>query len=171
MTINNRDLYLEGVWDWGFLNDCFRPSRIKVTDIDGLVERNGRFLVLETKREGADIPQGQSILFRQYVKQGHWVLIIWGYQDSDTHDLLLLRPSGDMRYSGVGKSAIHAIVQDWYRWADGQGPFVPEELRPYLDRPLEYAEYADACAHVRQFEIAIRHGFAGQGRFTLSIEY
>lgn len=170
MTINNPELYMAGVWDWQFLNECFRPTRIKVMDIDGFVERNGRFLVIETKRSGAEIPTGELISFRQLVKQGHWVLIIWGYQKEPVHDLLLMTPSGEVRYSDEEKETIQDIVHDWYRWADKQGPFVPDGLRPFLDTPLAPDEYQAAFDHVRQFNVKVVQTLAGNGRFKLSVK-
>jgi hypothetical protein len=50
----------DGVWDWDFLRGAFGPV-IMPMDLDGMVERNGRFLVFETKAAGVDIPQGQRI--------------------------------------------------------------------------------------------------------------
>ena len=63
MTIKNLEAFVENLWDWGFLDECFPGTRIRVTDIDGLVERNGHFLLIEAKSPGKDIPTGQRILF------------------------------------------------------------------------------------------------------------
>jgi len=42
--------------------DCF-PGRISLSDIDGVVEINGRFLLLEWKEDPKEIPTGQRIMF------------------------------------------------------------------------------------------------------------
>ena len=79
MTIRSKPLYMASLWDWGFLDDCFGGTRIRVTDVDGLVEHNGYFLLIEAKAAGKDIPRGQAILFDQLIKNDHWaVLILWG---------------------------------------------------------------------------------------------
>ena len=49
MTINDPVKFCAGLWDWGILNGCFGDTLIKPTDIDGFVERNGKFLFFETK--------------------------------------------------------------------------------------------------------------------------
>ena len=43
--------------------DTNLPGKIAFTDIDGVVEVNGRFLYLEMKSPGVPIPTGQEILF------------------------------------------------------------------------------------------------------------
>ena len=79
MTIQNAHAYLEGVWDWAMLNGCFGETNIKPTDIDGFVERNGNFLVLETKKVGVEIPPGQLITFNQLRKTNVFtIVVLWG---------------------------------------------------------------------------------------------
>jgi hypothetical protein len=41
MTINKLDAYVAGLWDWVCLDGCFGDTKIRPTDIDGLVERRG----------------------------------------------------------------------------------------------------------------------------------
>lgn len=171
MTINNQELFDRGIWDWGFLDGCFAPTRIKVSDIDGITERNGKLLILETKRRGVELNTGQSIMFRQLVRAGNHVLTIWGYQSEPVHDLLYMTPGGDCRYTDVEKETIQDIVRDWFRWADRQAPFTPDGLRPFLDRPLTPQEVDEAFVHVRQFNVNVSQSVAGNGRFRLSVEY
>lgn len=78
MTINNLKAYVDNLWDWGFLDDCFGNTRIRVTDVDGLVERNGCFLLIEAKSQGKPVPMGQKILFRSLTQKGFTVLVLWG---------------------------------------------------------------------------------------------
>lgn len=79
MTINNAEAYLRGVWDWGILRGCFGETKIEPTDIDGCVERNGQFLVLETKAPTASVEQGQQITFDRMLSTGRFtVIIVWG---------------------------------------------------------------------------------------------
>lgn len=78
-NIRDIDLFKEGIWDWTIFNDCFSPSNIRITDIDGLVERHGHFLLLEGKKEDIEIPLGQKILFNMLKKIPNWtVIIFWG---------------------------------------------------------------------------------------------
>lgn len=90
MTIHDRDAYMRGIWDWKILDGCFGNTKIAPTDIDGLVERNGNLLILETKAPGASVPEGQSITFRRIVQQGvdagklNVVIVIWGENGTPT---------------------------------------------------------------------------------------
>lgn len=120
MTINNPELYLKGIWDWKFLDSCFGQTKIKITDIDGMVERNGFFLILETKMAGVSIPQGQKILFRNFSNNGNHILVIWGHQSDSSHDLLWIYPTGEKHYYGKSKDFIQEIVKTWYGQADAK---------------------------------------------------
>ena len=63
--------------DLTLLDECF-PGRIAMTDVDGLVEINGRFLFLEWKRQG-EVPAGQRIMFERLTRHpGFTVLVILG---------------------------------------------------------------------------------------------
>lgn len=64
--------------DWGFLNDCFAGTNIKVSDIDGVVERNGSFLYLENKRHGESMKDGQRFTLEAFAKEGHTVILVTG---------------------------------------------------------------------------------------------
>jgi hypothetical protein len=78
-NIRNSDHFENSWWDWSPYNECFKPTKIKISDLDGIVERRGHVLVIETKLPNATVDGGQSILFDQLVKIENWhVLIIWG---------------------------------------------------------------------------------------------
>lgn len=78
MTIHDPDGFMKNFWDWGFLDECFEGSNCKVSDVDGEVERYGKFLVIETKSPGASIPKGQQILLDAKQKRGDLVVVVWG---------------------------------------------------------------------------------------------
>jgi hypothetical protein len=79
MTIENPQRFMAGIWDWGCLRGCFGDTRIEPTDIDGLVERKGHFLLLETKAPTAQIKGGQEIMFQALrATKRFTVLVIWG---------------------------------------------------------------------------------------------
>jgi hypothetical protein len=78
-NLRNPKDWRNSFWDWTFYNECFAPTRIRLTDIDGFVERQGNFLILETKRPGAILPEGQRIMFKRMAKTGLFtIFIIWG---------------------------------------------------------------------------------------------
>lgn len=79
MTIRNLQIYTQSLWDWGILKGCFGSTHIEPTDVDGLIERRGKFLLLEAKSPGKFIPKGQQIMFDNLLKTGIFtVLVIWG---------------------------------------------------------------------------------------------
>ena len=78
MTIRDAERFMAGVWDWGFLDGAFRNGRVKVSDIDGIVERNGNFLIFETKARGIDhnANNGQAILLERLASQ-RLNMVVW----------------------------------------------------------------------------------------------
>ena len=74
---------LASVADYGDLiglipsNPKFSPS-----DIDGICERKGNFLVMEWKRPGEKFSKGQEILLRALAKTPHFIVVIM-YGDTD----------------------------------------------------------------------------------------
>lgn len=90
-NIRNPENFFRAFWDWEFLNDCF-TSGIKVSDLDGIVERRGFFLVFETKSKGAPSLKGQRILMEQLVKTGYFTVIyVWG-DNQKPEDVKILAP-------------------------------------------------------------------------------
>jgi len=79
VTINNPALFVAGIWDWGFLEPCFKGTRIRPSDLDGVTEHNGHTLFIETKAPGVTIPRGQEIMFKAWQQDGNTVFVIWGH--------------------------------------------------------------------------------------------
>lgn len=104
--------------DFGFLrgmipsNPHFMPS-----NIDMVLERKGRFLFGEWKREGETMKKGQQILLQQ-LSWYHPVLVITGYVDKEPHISLIEKviPGFD-DYEEIGKSSedLIRILQNWYK--------------------------------------------------------
>ncbi|MBR9682369.1 MAG: hypothetical protein GOV02_01720 [Candidatus Aenigmarchaeota archaeon] len=64
--------------DWGFLDNSF-SGKIKISDMDGMVEANGHLLILEWKREGVAISDGQRIMFEKITTNSRiTVYVIFG---------------------------------------------------------------------------------------------
>lgn len=61
--------------DWGFLDTAF-PGNIRVSDMDGWVEKNGNLLLLEWKRTGASLPIGQEIAFKNLSNQNSIIAFV-----------------------------------------------------------------------------------------------
>jgi hypothetical protein len=61
--------FFDGEFEWDFLSYAFSPTKIMPMDFDAVVERNGHFMVCETKAEGKQIDTGQSITLTTAWKQ------------------------------------------------------------------------------------------------------
>ena len=59
-------------------SDCF-PGRINFGDVDGIVEINGKGLLLEWKCFSLNIPTGQKIMYQRLTKSGLLsVIVVFG---------------------------------------------------------------------------------------------
>jgi len=117
-NIKNQRSFERGIWDWEPLNGCFGDTKIRVTDLDGFVERKGSFLVLEAKGPGKDIPAGQRITFDALRETGRFtILIIWGPQNQPRRALLMTEHR-EYEYKNADWQTIQNIVSWWFEVAD-----------------------------------------------------
>lgn len=110
---------MDNIWDWAILDGCFGHTRIRPTDVDGLIERNGKCLFIETKQPGASIPYGQALMHKTLVRAGFSVLIVWGEKDSPCK-IKLLTPSTTRTYEQADIETLRSLVSKWFTWADKQ---------------------------------------------------
>ena len=68
----------DGHFDWDFLKMAFTGTKIEPMDFDAVIERNGHFLVLETKEAGKSVPLGQAITLRTAWRKGFTVIHVEG---------------------------------------------------------------------------------------------
>jgi len=130
MSIHNAEKFVSTLWDWGCLDGCFGQTRIKPTDVDGMVERNGEFLWMETKSPRVAIPTGQMRMFEQLTRLGVFtVLIIWG-NPGCPEELLLIRKKGRKRYANTCIYELRSVVAAWFEFAQGKRdtPFCDEAI-------------------------------------------
>ena len=118
VTINNPALFCANLWDWACLDGCFGNTRISPMDIDGIVERHGKFLFIETKAPGVLIPAGQLILLEQLAqKEDFTVLIVYGCPGNPTEIWYW-----DGKQPILVKSAtiedLRNIVKQWFQTVD-----------------------------------------------------
>lgn len=117
MTIKNKYFYASQLWNWGFLDQCFEGTKIKVTDIDGFVERNGKFLLIECKSHNAVIPTGQEIMFKRMVETGLFtILIIWGEANKPERCELRIKEK-TYPYKNADDVFIQRLVHGWFKSA------------------------------------------------------
>jgi hypothetical protein len=122
VTIRNKEAYMNALWDWGFLRDCFEGTKIQVSDVDGIVERFGHLLLIEAKPPGKDVSYGQRIMFREIARAGHTVLVIWGEADKPEEMQVYghheISPTDKIK---ADKDTIKIFVRRWFVWANHLG--------------------------------------------------
>lgn len=118
MTINNEKAYLDGVWDWAMFDGCFGQTRITPTDIDGIVERHGRFYVLEAKATGVPVPEGQMRTFKALVNlQVFTILIMWGEKNKPEKAMVMTR-HGVKEFPVVTVEFCRRLTSRWFEFAE-----------------------------------------------------
>jgi hypothetical protein len=102
--------------DFGFMrgmiptNPAFMPS-----NIDMIVERKGKFIFGEWKRENEKISAGQRMLLLALSKI-HTVLLITGHVDDDVYisKVQVVTCNGKLNLIGSKKEDLITYLQDWY---------------------------------------------------------
>ncbi len=120
MNIRSGETYGSSFWDWTALNGCFAPTRIRVSDIDGIVERHGEFLWIETKYPGEPIEEGQAIMHAAAAATGRFtILLIWG---EPNHPIKYTLTHGAASENGLVNTMaeIATVVRRWFIWAEGK---------------------------------------------------
>jgi hypothetical protein len=119
-NLRSRQTYADSSWDWTFLNECFAPTHIRVSDVDGIVERRGHFLWIETKFPGEKVEEGQRIMHDAALATGRFsVMVVWGEPNAPVR-YSLRGPNVDEDRFVIGESEIVGLVRRWFLWADGQ---------------------------------------------------
>lgn len=121
--VNSAPAGFDGVFDWRWMVGCFGKASITPMDLDALIERNGHFLVLETKEVGVPIPYGQLLTLKQLYRLGCFtVLFIQGkgipefakvWCEPGFHDGLK-----QPRFKEVDVMKCREFVRQWWRYAD-----------------------------------------------------
>jgi hypothetical protein len=98
-NIRNLEVFVSTLWPYDIFNDCL-PGKIKFSDLDGIIERNGSIFILETKRietkvelktvngkttiverESYFVPEGQTIMFDALSKKEDFTIIVVWYKE------------------------------------------------------------------------------------------
>lgn len=118
MTIRNIDSFVSSLWDWGMLDDCFPGTKIKVTDIDGAVERRGKFLILETKKKGVPVPVAQQIMFERFQETGLFtVVVVWG-DKNQAEEMQVYYPQYKTEKKAATNEDLKNVVKWWFDYAN-----------------------------------------------------
>lgn len=141
--------FIRGMWDWTFLNDCFvlpngERTKIRVSDVDGIVEKFGHFLFIEVKPErnngDHEVTNGQRYTHQALIRTGAFtVMEVWGTTDTDMRSEYLpksdttammcalgepsptyariLYEGGKVTEGPITKQEFHDRVSNWFAWA------------------------------------------------------
>lgn len=140
--------YCKRLWDWAFLDACF-SNGIKVTDLDGFVERRDHYLVIETKGLDVPIPTGQQRMINSFARAGCFtVLIIWGARNEPKRAKLYSPTRGGVIYDPASMETIQMIVRKWYEYANTH-PATERQTNARLVELIE-AFRAEAARHPKR---------------------
>lgn len=118
-NIRNLAAFRAAVWDWSFLNGSFGNPRIRASDIDGMVEINGHFLMLEGKK-GGYVSKGQEILFDRWIRNGHALILMHGMDHAQESMIIVARgglwPATSTPMAG-NANTVRQLCQAWSTWA------------------------------------------------------
>ena len=98
-------------------NPAFLPS-----NVDGIAERNGHFLVMEWKRDNEKVSEGQKRLLQALAANTRFmVVIINGNTDNETviNKFWVLTPDGKPVQRGISFEQFKEFYRDWYTLVDG----------------------------------------------------
>lgn len=119
--INNPKAFMAGVWNWNILKGCFGETKIRPTDIDGCVERNGQTLIIETKAPNVSVPMGQFMTYETWARSGLFtVIVVWGKTDNPTAMMVFNRDGIITPKAAVTLEQFRGFVAAWYAWANQQ---------------------------------------------------
>ena len=119
-NIRDRTKLAKSLWDWEFLNECW-GGRIRPTDVDGVVERNGYFLFLEGKPAGGEITKGQEILFKKLTEnfKSASVLILFG-EPGFPQEFERIQNGRISPRKKCNRERIQTICKAWYNAVDSK---------------------------------------------------
>jgi hypothetical protein len=117
----NRGCFTEQYeWDFAMFNGCFGPGKIRPTDIDGLVERNGHGLVIETKAKTVQsVPVGQMRTLEWFARDlKQTVLVMFGDPNAPERAFALYPGGRRVDIEPANVETVRDFVSRWFIWAE-----------------------------------------------------
>ena len=110
-------------WDV-FNTECFMPTNIKMSDIDGVVERKGHFLFFEVKQNTKTIQYGQRLLFENLTRDAPHISVILLYaqnvsENMDIQEYAVFK-EGKMsqNWTPTSTEEMQRFVRSWFQRVD-----------------------------------------------------
>ena len=119
----------DGLFDWDFLKGAFGPV-IMPMDLDGVVERNGRFLVFETKEPGKTIPRGQEISLKALCATGIFtIFVIYGKTADALTRMEEWHAKGESIHEPVTPEMVWARANSWFQYVSSLPKLTSEDMK------------------------------------------
>ena len=113
---------------WGWLKGAFIRANILPTDIDGLVEVNGKFLLFENKYVGAIMSQGQRLTLEKLVMNADFVVLRIDWDGAGRvvrfDRWANIKPMGTLEvrtYENASEQDVRDVCFAWSNWAQSNG--------------------------------------------------
>lgn len=118
--------YRESLWDWTPMNDCFGDSGIRISDVDGIVERNGCFLLLDGKRVNRQgqrrYSEGQFKLYQRFAKHMGHAIVFHGEPPDHVMYVREWLPGGEfIPERECDLEQLKKLITAWFERADAEG--------------------------------------------------
>lgn len=94
---------------------CF-PGRVSFSDVDGIVELGGYFLLLEWKSDGGTVQGGQRIMYQNMTAESHrfTVIVVNGHpREMTVNSIQVFRRGKAAAVEPCDFEALHARVKAW----------------------------------------------------------
>lgn len=145
----------DGVFDWDFLKGAFGPV-IMPMDLDGVVERKGRFLVFETKEPGRPIPRGQEISLNALRATGIFtIFVVYGKTADTLTSMEEWHAKTKLIHESITPEKVWERSNEWYRHVSALPSLTENELRDAAKNSAAVSEsLAQSDDLVRRLKIA-----------------
>lgn len=113
----------DGIFDWSWTQGHLGDKKITPMDFDGVVERKGNFLIMETKGFGVPVPKGQMFTFESAYRLGVFTIMFIQGKARPEQVMTWCQPG----FATGRKTLIHhpcgpdragRFVGAWYEFAD-----------------------------------------------------
>lgn len=128
MAFHSEDKFFEdlpagfdGVFDWDFLLPIFKGTKITPMDIDAIIERKGKALIIERKRPDNKIPIGQELTLMFLLRVGRGEITVFHIVDdfSIFGEWHFIRGQAKKKYhSSPSQSLFYRRVFEWWSMAN-----------------------------------------------------
>lgn len=93
------------------------PRKLAFSDLDGIAEVNGHFLILEWKSHGGELPTGQRILFERLTRLSSKISVVVVDGDPETMETRQVKYVHGGRYSEWRECDLEGLFDRIQKWS------------------------------------------------------